>query len=232
MANTLDLQEQEQIDELKAFWARWGNVITWTLTLVLCAFAAWNGWNWWQREQAAKAAGLYDELDKAAVTADVERAGRLFADLKDRYAGTTQAAQGALLTASLQADKGQAEAARTTLAWLADKGDDQYRTIARLRLAGLLIAEAKHDEAAKVLDAATDPAFAALVADRRGDLAMARGQRDEAVKAWQTAWAGMPAALDYRNLFEAKLTAAGAAPGAAAAVAAGAAASSAAGSAK
>ena len=49
MATPLDLQEQEQIDQLKAFWNQYGNLITWTLTLALAGFAAWNGWNWWQR---------------------------------------------------------------------------------------------------------------------------------------------------------------------------------------
>ena len=49
MATHLDLQEQEQIDDLKAFWKQYGDLITWTLVIVLAAFAAWNGWNTWQR---------------------------------------------------------------------------------------------------------------------------------------------------------------------------------------
>src|SRR5688572_20025655 len=73
MATQLDLQEQEQLDALKAFWNKQGNLITWTLVLVLGGFAAWNGWNWWQREQAAKAGALFEELDKAATAADAER---------------------------------------------------------------------------------------------------------------------------------------------------------------
>jgi predicted negative regulator of RcsB-dependent stress response len=53
MASALDLQEQEQLDNLKAFWNQYGNLITWTLlTLALLAgFAGWNGWNWYQRDQ-------------------------------------------------------------------------------------------------------------------------------------------------------------------------------------
>ena len=85
MATQLDLQEQEQLDALKAFWNKQGNLITWTLVLVLGAFAAWNGWNWWQREQAAKAGALFEELDKAATAGDAERTTRIFADLKERH---------------------------------------------------------------------------------------------------------------------------------------------------
>ena len=48
MATHLDLEEQEQLDQLKAFWKRWGNLITWLLIAVLGAYAAWNGWNLWR----------------------------------------------------------------------------------------------------------------------------------------------------------------------------------------
>ena len=66
MASPLDLQEQEQVDALKAFWKQYGNLITWTLTLVLAGFAAWNGWNWWQREQGVKA-GAFRDVDSDTV---------------------------------------------------------------------------------------------------------------------------------------------------------------------
>jgi predicted negative regulator of RcsB-dependent stress response len=66
MATHLDLEEQEQVERLKHFWRQYGNLITWTLILVLGAFAAWNGWNYWQRDQGLKASALYDELERAA----------------------------------------------------------------------------------------------------------------------------------------------------------------------
>ena len=66
MATHLDLEEQEQLDALKHFWNKWGNLITWVLIAVLGAYAAWNGWQYWQRRQAAMAAVLYDEIDRAA----------------------------------------------------------------------------------------------------------------------------------------------------------------------
>ncbi len=215
MATQLDLQEQEQLDALKAFWKQYGNLITWLLILLLGAFAAWNGWNWWQREQALKAGAMYDELDRSAQSGDAERAGRVFADLKERFGGTVQAAQGGLLAARVQHDKGQDEAARASLAWVAEKaGDEELRTIARLRLAGLLLQAKQFDDALKQLDAAAAPAFEALVADRRGDVLMAMGKRDEARAAYQKAWQAMDDALEYRRLIDAKLTALGAAPAA------------------
>lgn len=223
MATPLDLQEQEQLDQIKAFWNQYGNLITWTLTLALAGFAGWNGWNWWQRSQATKAGALYDELDRIAKAGDAERTGRAFNDLKERFPRTLQAQQAALLAAKVQAEKGPPDAALATLAWAADHaGEDEYRTLARLRAAGLLMDKQKYDEALKQLDAAQQGKpreFDALIADRRGDILAAQGKKDEARAAYQAAYKAMDEKTDYRRLLDAKLTALGAAPEAAASAA-------------
>ena len=228
MATHLDLQEQEQIDQLKAFWNQYGNLITWTLILALSGFAAWNGWNWWQRNQAAKASAMFDELDRAAQAADAERAARVFGDLKERFPRTAYAQQGGLLAAKVQVDKGQADAALATLSWVAENaGEDEYRTIARLRAAGLLMDRKQYEPALAQLDAAAQDksakAFEALIADRRGDVLLAQGKKDDARKAYETAYRVMDEKLEYRRLLDAKLTALGAAPAAPAVAASGAA---------
>lgn len=213
MASNLDLQEQEQLDELKAFWNRYGNLITWTLTLVLAAFAAWNGWNWWERQQGAKASAMFEEFDRAVQAGNAEQAGRVFNDLKDRYARTVYAQQAGLLAAKLQADKNQADAAQASLTWVAEQGkDEEYQALARLRLAGLLLDKKAYDEALKQLDAVKSPEFAPLADDRRGDVLLASGKKDEAVKAFQAAWKAMSDKTDYRRIVESKLTSLGAAP--------------------
>jgi predicted negative regulator of RcsB-dependent stress response len=206
MASHLDLEEQEQLDQLKAFWSRWGNLITWVLTAVLAAFAAWQGWNWYQRDQAAKAEALYSEFENALGAQDLDKAQAAAADLKSRYAGTGYTAQAGLQVAKLQADKGQADAAKQSLAWVADQGSEpEYRDIARLRLAGLQIDAKAYDEAAKSLAAITTADFAALVADRRGDLLLVQSKNDEARAEYQKALAAMDKKQDYRRVIEAKL---------------------------
>jgi len=213
MATQLDLQEQEQLDALKAFWNKQGNLITWALVLVLGAFAAWNGWQWYQRDQAMKAGAMFDELDRAVRAGDAERAGLVFTDLKARYPGTAFAQQGGLLAAKVQFDKGQTDAATASLTWVGDHAvEDEMRTVARLRLAALQADAKQYDEALKTLAAATAPGFEGLVADRRGDILLAQGKADEARTAYRTAYQAMTDGVDYRRLIEAKLTALGAAP--------------------
>jgi predicted negative regulator of RcsB-dependent stress response len=213
MASNLDLQEQEQLDELKAFWKQYGNLITWGLTLVLAAFAALNGWNWWQRDQGAKAGAMFDELDRAVQAGNAEQAVRVFNDMKDRYGRTTYTAQAGLLAGKLQADKGQGDAAQATLTWVADQArDEEYQSLAHLRLSALLLDKKDFDGALKQVDGVKSPEFAALADDRRGDILLAQGKKDEAIKAFQSAWKGMTEQLDYRRIVESKLTSLGAAP--------------------
>lgn len=223
MATHLDLEEQEQLDQLKAFWKQYGNAIVWLLTLVLAGFAAWNGWNWWQREQAVKAGAMFDELDRAVQAGESARAAGVFKDMQERFPRTAFTQQGGLATARVQFEKGELDAATATLGWVADNAvEDEYKTVARLRLAGVLADQKKYDDALKQLDAATAKEFEALVADRRGDVLMAMGRKDEAKVAWQKAWGAMDAKVEYRRLIDAKLTAIGAAPAASAPAAGGA----------
>jgi len=212
MANTFDLQEQEQLDDLKAFWKKYGNLVTWVVTICLLAYAGWNAWGWYQRDQAVKASAMFEELDKAADAGDADRVGRIFNDMKERFAGATLTQQAGLLAARVQYDKGQADAAQASLGWVAEHADDEYRTVARLRLAGVLLDAKQYDAALKALDAAKAKEFAALVADRRGDVLLAQGKKDDARSAYQAAYKAMDEKLDYRRLIEAKLTALAAPP--------------------
>ena len=217
MAQQLDLQEQEQVDALKAFWARYGNLIMWAVTLVLAAFAGYNWWQKTERDKAAAASTMYGELQTAAAAGDARRAAQILGDMKSKAGKTTYAQLGALLTAKVQADKGAPADATANLQWVADNGNPENAAVAHLRLAGLLADAKKYDDALKQLALVKPASFAALVADRQGDIQLAQGQKDAAVKAYRLAYDGLPDTAQYRILVDAKLTALGAAPAASAA---------------
>jgi predicted negative regulator of RcsB-dependent stress response len=213
MAKALDLEEQEQLDQIKHFWKKYGNLISWVLIVVLGGYAAWNGYQFWQRDQAAKAAVLFDEVERAVTAGDVVRVERSFADMKDKFGGTHYAHQAALLVAKALQAKDKAEAARAALKWVAEVAPDPaYRDIARLRLSALLLDAGSNDEALAQLTAPFTPAMAGLSADLRGDVLHAKGQKTEAVAAYQTAWQQLVDSPDYRRLVEAKLNAMGVDP--------------------
>jgi predicted negative regulator of RcsB-dependent stress response len=134
MAKHLDLEEQEQLDEIKHFWKEYGNLITWVLIAVFGAIAAWNGWQYWQRTQAVQAATLYDEVERAAQAGDTARVERAFSDMKDKFGSTTYAQQAGMLAAKVLVEKGNTDAAKAALAWVAEKSSDEgYQAVARLR---------------------------------------------------------------------------------------------------
>lgn len=210
MAAHLDLEEQEQLDELKHFWKQYGNLITWVLIAVLGAFAAFNGWQYWQRSQALQASVLYDEVERAAGTGDVGRVEQAFKDIQEKFGRTTYAQQAGLLAGKVLAEKGKPDAAKAALQWVADSGHDEgYQALARLRLAGLLIDGKAYDEALKQLSAAMPPQFEAIAADRRGDVYNLQGKKDQARAEYTKAWKGLEADAEYRGLVEVKLTALG-----------------------
>ncbi|WP_076998400.1 tetratricopeptide repeat protein [Variovorax sp. KK3] len=214
MATHLDLEEQEQLDQLKHFWNTYGTLITWVLLLAAGAFLAWNGWQYWQRDQSARAAALYDELERGAQAGDTARVERALADMKSKFASTAYAQQAGLLAARVLHDKGNADASRAALSWVVDKGTDPgYQAVARLRLAGELMAAKSYDEALKQLSGAMpSQEFEALAADRKGDIYIAQGKREEAKAEYRKAWSAFSPGNEYRRLVEIKLNAVGVDP--------------------
>ena len=213
MAKPLDLEEQEQLAQIRHFWARYGNLITWSLIVVLGSFAAWNGWQYWQRSAALKAAALYDELDRAALARDTDRVQRVWADMQSNAGRTAQAQLAALLTAKTLQDAGQTDAARAPLNWVVEQArDPEMVAIARLRLAAIELEAQAYDAALSVLNAQVPAAFEGLFADRRGDVLMRQGERDRARTEYLKAYPALADSGDYQRIVAAKLNALGVDP--------------------
>ncbi|MDP3137260.1 MAG: tetratricopeptide repeat protein [Burkholderiaceae bacterium] len=213
MAKHLDLEEQEQLAELKHYWRLYGNIVTWALIVVFGSIAGWNLYQYWQRNQAGQSAAMYDQVEQAALSGDTARLERALADMKDKFGGTVYAQQAGLLAARVFHEKGKADAATSALSWVADKaGDDGYKAIARLRLSGLLMESKAYDQALAQLSAAFPREFDALVADRRGDIYNLQGKKAEARAEYGRAWAAFDERSEYRRMVEVKLNALGADP--------------------
>lgn len=213
MAKHLDLEEQEQLEDLKHFWKQYGNLISWLVILVFGAIAGWNGWQYWQRTQAAQASAMYDEVERASQAGDMTRVERAFSDVKEKFGRTTYAQQAGLLAAKTFAEKGNTQAAKDALAWVADKAsDDGYKSLARLRLAAVLIEAKSYDEALKQLSGEFPKEFEPLVADRKGDVYRLQGKKTEAKAEYEKAYKGFDEGADYRRLVEMKLNALGVDP--------------------
>jgi predicted negative regulator of RcsB-dependent stress response len=213
MAKALDLEEQEQLDQIKHFWKKYGNLISWVLIVILGAYAAWNGYQYWQRDQAAKAAVLFDEVERSATAGDLARVQRSLADIKDKYAGTLFAHQASLLAAKFLSAQGQSTEAQAALKWVVGAAPEPaYRDIARLRLSALLLDAGSLDDALAQLAQPVVPSLMGLASDLKGDILTAKDQKSEALTAYKKAWNELSEIPDYRRLVEAKLNALGVDP--------------------
>jgi predicted negative regulator of RcsB-dependent stress response len=215
----LDLEQQEQLDQFKRVWQKFGNLIIWTITLCLLAYA---GWTWYQHQlsgNALKDAGLYEALDVRVQQGDMDKAAAVFADMQSQYPSATYTVHGALLLAQAQAARGQSDAAIKTLTWLKAQKLSEVQSglaaIAKLRLSGLLFDAGKNDEALAMLDGAVPEGFETLVEDRRGDIYSAKGETAKAIAAYKKAYASVTQeGAAYKSIIAVKLTSLGVDPNA------------------
>ena len=182
-----DLEEQEQLENIKAWWNQYGNVITWVLIAGLLAFAAWGGWNYWKRSQARDAALLYEQVTKAAEAHDADRVKRAASDLESKFGGTAYGPMSALVAARTLYDAGDLAGAKAQLQWAIDHGDGDYAYLARVRMAGVLLDEKAYDQGLALLKEDPPAPYVSLYADRRGDLLAAQDKRDDARAAYRLA---------------------------------------------
>lgn len=210
MATHLDLEEQEQLDQIKHFWNKWGTPITAVAVVVMTGFAGWNGWQLWQQRQALQASALADAVSVAVESGDQTRVNQAFDAVKADYKGTLQAGQAALLVAQSAVNAGQLAQAKAALQWLIDNGKDEgYQATAKLRLAAVLIEEKDLDAAVALLRSSFPAEFKGLAADRLGDALQQQGKPQEAVAAYQEAWKLLDPQVEYRALVGFKLNALG-----------------------
>ena len=184
----LDLEEQEQVDELKAWWRQHGGFISALVLAVALTFAGWQAWRWYQASQSAQASVLYDTLTKAAQANDAKALRDAAGTLVESYPRTLYASMGALVAARYYFDRNDLKTAKAQLQWVTDKApSEDFKDLARLRLAAVLLDEKAYDEALKLLEKAPAAPYEAQYAALRGDILVAKNQAAEAKAAYKLA---------------------------------------------
>jgi predicted negative regulator of RcsB-dependent stress response len=198
---TYDLEEQEQLEELKTWWKMHGTLITAVVVALAIAVVGWQGWNWWQRSQAAQAAQLYGTLQQALMQQDVKRVRLIAGELIDKYSSTAYAGMGAMLSAKALLETGDLKSAQAQFGWTAENAKDQgLRDLARLRQAITLAEDKSYDEALKLLAVPPAPSFMPRFLEVRGDILAVQGKAGEAHTAYAEAIKAHEAARKAENL--------------------------------
>ncbi len=206
-----DLEEQEKIDALKAWWQRYGGAVTVGVVAGALLLGGLSFWRSHQREQAAQAGDLYYALQKNLAKTEPKKAAVAAREIADKYPATPYAARAALIAAKASFDAGDLEGARTQLQWVIDNSKEaELKALASYRLAGVLADQKKYNEAVALLDRVDNAAYATLALDLKGDILVAQGRPADARNAYKQAIEKADKNENLHNLTQFKLDALGA----------------------
>lgn len=205
-----DLQEQEQIDALKAWWNENRRAVIFTVIAAVAGAAGVMAWRYSQHATAQEAAGLYGELQQLVPQNNTKKIREAAAFIMEKFSSTPYAPRAALIAAKADYQAADAPSAKAQLQWVIDHAaEEELRDIARLRLAAMLLDEKDYAQALLLLDAKHSPAYDAFFSDLKGDVLVAQGKPVEARSAYQAALSQIDKKSTYRQLIQIKLEALG-----------------------
>ena len=190
--------EDEELAVIRDWWQRNGKPL---LTGGALALVVVFGWQAWQKHQLAEAQGasvLYQQLLETSLVADgqadVGKVAELAGKLKTEFSGSHYAQYASLLLAKVAVEAGKLDDARAELQAVLDKPvDATLGELARQRLARVLAAQGKTEDALKLLAGDADKAFVAGREELKGDLLVKLERSDKALQAYEKAKAALTA---------------------------------------
>jgi predicted negative regulator of RcsB-dependent stress response len=205
-----DLQEQEQIDALKAWWKENRRVTVLIVIAIILGATGVQAWRYNQQSTAKQAAQHYGALQQLVPQNDSKKIREAAAIIVEKFSSTPYAPRAALITAKADQQAGDMQIAKAQLQWVIDHAaEDELQDIARLRLAGIMLDEKNYTPALQLFEAKHNPAYDALFSDLKGDVLVAQGKPVEARSAYQAALNRIDSKSAYRNLIQVKLDALG-----------------------
>lgn len=201
----VDYEEQEKLDTLKAWWNRYGTIITVMLAVAVATIGGTKVWEYYQRQQAQQAADLYALLKQVQTTGDLMKITDAAHLLTEGYASSGYAPRAALIVAKASVDAGDLQRAKTHLQWVMENArEPEMIDLARLRLATVLLDEKNYAAALQQLNTSHSSAFSGLYADLKGDVLLASGKIDEARLAYEAAVSALSKSTNYHNIVQMK----------------------------
>jgi predicted negative regulator of RcsB-dependent stress response len=183
-----DLEEQEKLAELRAWWDKYGNLVTAVIVILALIMVGYNLYNTYLQRESDKASVLFEQMQKAIAAKNPVLVKETSARLMSDYSRTAYAQMAALLSAHVDVDGGDLKGAQAKLQWAVEHASDpQYKTLARLRLATVEADMGDMSAALATLGDNVPDQFVSAFADRRGDIYLAQNKVAEARAQYQLA---------------------------------------------
>ena len=183
-----EYSEAEQMERAKS-WLKSNGI--WIIAGIAIGAGGLGAFRWYEERrnaQAETASARYEELVDAFSRSDKARGMTLLDQLNREYAWTPYASLGTLIAARVQVEANELDKAAAGLKSVMDSAkDDELKKVARLRLARVQAAQGKYDDALATLKVEDSGEFAPRIADTRGDVLLAKGDRAGALKEYLAA---------------------------------------------
>jgi predicted negative regulator of RcsB-dependent stress response len=204
-----DLEEQEQLDELKAWWKTYGSMVLLVSGAIIVGLISVKGWKYYQNKQSREASVQYEVLTQSDPK-DIKVIQSLSGGLMEKYVSTPYAGRAAVLAAKANFAVGDAKSAKAQLEWATKNAqEDPVKSIALLQLAAIQLDEKHYDAALKTLAEKHDAGFDGIFADLKGDILVAQNKKTEAKAAYEEALIKLDVKNHYSSYTQHKLEALG-----------------------
>jgi predicted negative regulator of RcsB-dependent stress response len=182
------MTEEEQLELIKKWWQRYGNLITWCLLVILACLAGYRYYNWHQNKIKQQASNTYERMMNEFSNKNTKLVQSYADDLITHYKNTIYADAAHMTLAKIYVSNDQLEQAQSELQAVADQGKmTALRQIANIRIARILAFNQSYEKALKKLSVVDDKTYLPIINELKGDIYGAQGQYQDAIHAYRLA---------------------------------------------
>lgn len=197
--------EQDQVEAIKAWWDKNGKLVIVGIIALLVGVFGWRNWQDRQLQSAEAASVAYYQMQENA-DRDPVMAAEIGRHIVGEFSSTVYAPMASMMLARLAVEEGDLASAEAHLQTVISQQRrlPELQSLARLRLAQVLHAQGRNDEALQQLQAEAGTLQAAFD-ELRGDILLAQGELGQARAAYASALTGFVTQAERRSMVEMKL---------------------------
>jgi predicted negative regulator of RcsB-dependent stress response len=182
------MTEDEQLEAIKKWWKRHGNLIAALVSVVLLCVAGYRYMNWHQEKITQQASMAYEQMMVSFSNHNIKSVRSYANQLINDYSKTVYADVAHMTLAKVYVEKNKAEQAKSELQVVAASSTfPALKQIAKIRIARILATEKAYENALNELSSIDDKTYLSVINELKGDIYGATGQYKNAIDAYHLA---------------------------------------------
>ena len=201
-----DYDEYEQGEQVRKWIKENGIAVAFGVVLALALIFGWRQWQAHKANTEMQAASQFAVVQNATQSGNKQAMDAALGDLQKNYAKSAYAAFASAAVAEYDVGKDDLKQATQNLQWaVAHSRQPALQSLFSLRLARVLLADGKAQDALAALGKIPSGDYAAMAAELRGDAQLKLGNTDAARSAYQDALAKLDKDAPGRSAVQMKL---------------------------